>query len=237
MMIYHSLQKLCKKQNFIIEGSMDQTALSHAFQVFPQMRELTLHFCTVLECNEWLESYIKPDMTMTEKSYEHHVQVISNALALARLRGSLVDTVHLSGLQLRPHHVKLSDLMAMSGALQELLSGMRKLRVTQSQSALDLLSQCALDVCQIDLCSLLVNYETLRNLLVINKSSLDSIGFHNVQLSEMPERIPPQLTANLLLKILSQPKDAPTLETICHCVPYGNRNQRLSLEDTAGSTS
>lgn len=80
--------------------------------------------------------------------------------------------------------------MALSRALQGPSSGMRKLQVTQSQLALDLLSQCASDVYQIYLCSLLVNYETLNNILVINKSSLRSIGFHNVQFSEMPENTP-----------------------------------------------
>lgn len=48
-------------------------------------------------------------MTTTEKYYEHHMQVILNALPLARPRGSLVDTVHLSGLYLEPHRVKLPD--------------------------------------------------------------------------------------------------------------------------------
>src|SRR5436853_1328220 len=84
MVIYETLHSVCEEQRNIVDSGVDLKMLSSAFTVLPQLTELSLSFCQTVEEEGWLESYLALDMTMTQKSYEHHVRVVSNAILSAR---------------------------------------------------------------------------------------------------------------------------------------------------------
>jgi hypothetical protein len=232
LVIFLSLQKLCRKQNLIVQSGIDQAALTLAFRAFPCLRELTVHFCTATNQPDWLEYYLNMDMTMTLKSYEHHVRVISEALSYAKSRGSLVDTVHLLGLQIPTSQYDVPDLMSLSVHLKELLSGISCFKVTQSELVLDLLSLCGLGIHEFDMCYMTVDYRTLKRFLTANRSTLSSIGVHNVLISDVPfhEEPLPFLNVDILYTLLNKQGRGRSQETECHCPPR-QWGWRVLLED------
>lgn len=236
--IFTALQKIYRKQNHIIESGMDQAALTLAFRAFSRMKELTVHFCTTIERKDWLEYYMNLDMTMPLKSYEHHVRVLSNALSYARSRGSLVDTVHLSGFQIPRSQYDIADLMSLSSHLRELLSGVFCFKMTQSESSLDLLSRCPLNIVQFDMCYMTVDYRTLRRFLDENRVPLRSIGVHNVLIANVPfhnEELP-YLDIELLRALVNARGGSQTHEMQCSCLPH-RKGWRLLLPDRSAEES
>jgi hypothetical protein len=199
------------------------------------MKELTVHFCTTLERKDWLEYYMNLDMTMPLKSYEHHVRVVSTALSYARSRGSLVDTVHLLGLQIPRSQYDIPDLMSLSGHLRELLSGILCFKMTQSESSLDLLSRCALNIVQFDMCYMTVDYRTLRRFLDANRIPLRSIGVHNVLIANVPfhDEELPFLDVDILRALANAQGGAHSHEIQCNCLPH-QKGWRLLLPDRSG---
>jgi hypothetical protein len=239
MAIFLSLQKICRKQNHIVESGMDQAALTLAFRAFSRMKELTVHFCTTIERKDWLEYYMNLDMTMPLKSYEHHVRVVSNALSYARSRGSQVDTVHLLGLQIPRSQYDIPELMSLSGHLRELLSGVLCFKMTQSESSLDLLSRCSLNIVQFDMCYMTVDYRTLRRFLDENRIALRSIGVHNVLIANVPfhEEKLPYLDIELLRALVNAQGGAQSHETQCNCLPRHNGWRLLLPEEPADQSN
>ena len=73
MVIYEILHNVYEEQHNIVDKGIDLRMLSSAFTALFQLTELSLSFCQTVEEEGWLESYLALDMTMTEKSYEHHV--------------------------------------------------------------------------------------------------------------------------------------------------------------------
>lgn len=203
--IFLSLQKICRKQNHIVGSGIDQAVLTLAFLAFTRMKELTVHFCTTTERKDWLEYYMDLDITMPLKSYEHHIRVVSEALSYARSRGSLVETVHLLGLQIPRSQIDIPDLMSLSGHLRELLSGMLCFKMTQSESSLDLLSRYALNIVQFDMCYMTVDYRTLKHFLDANRIRLRSIGVHDVLIANVPfhEEKLPYLDVEILCRLVN----------------------------------
>jgi hypothetical protein len=221
MTIFLSLQKICKKQTLIIERGLDQEALAMAFRAFPYLRELTMHFCVTMGTTSWLELYVDLAVSVTEKSYAHHLQVILDA-SCARSRWGLsqVNAIHLLGLQVQNgQHFDISELMSLSASLRELMSSTRVFKVTRSDSALDLLSHCELNIEQFDMCETMVNYRTLKRLLTTNRKSICSIGFHNVLVSGMPlqDQTLPFLNVDLLCQLIDSQEGMQGQEAYCHC--------------------
>lgn len=118
MVIYDRLRKICEEQRSIVDSDFDLTALSSALQNLPKIKELKLEFCQPVEKNDWLAPYLDLDMTMPERSYGHHLQVISNAVRIANYTSVSVRTICLSQLQL-PYHDSWQQQY--SGALLEIL--------------------------------------------------------------------------------------------------------------------
>ncbi|KAJ9315767.1 hypothetical protein DTO271D3_4023 [Paecilomyces variotii] len=103
MVIYDRLQKICEEQRGIINTDTDIAVLSSALQKLPKLAELRVDFCRPVQKGDWLQSYLDLDMTMGEKSYEHHLKVVSKAIWIANGSGVPLRTVCLSQLQL-PYH-------------------------------------------------------------------------------------------------------------------------------------
>ncbi|EED22500.1 hypothetical protein TSTA_059980 [Talaromyces stipitatus ATCC 10500] len=212
MAIFQTVQKMCRKQNQILEHNIDQAALSKVLCVFPHLKELTVHFCVPLETKPWLEAYIDLDMNVTEGLYAHHMQVIAQAL-------SDRSSIHLRGFQIQTgHQYEISDLMSLSAHLQELLVGIRSLKMTQSESALELLSQWELNIDQLDMCDMMIDYDTLKRVFSANQPTLRSIGFHNVVVTEVPfEESASQLSVDILSELIGARRGAQGQATYCHC--------------------
>ncbi|KAJ9298524.1 hypothetical protein DTO271G3_3491 [Paecilomyces variotii] len=101
--IYDRLQKICEEQRGIIDCDIDVAVLSSALQKLPKLAELRVDFCQPVEEGDWLEPYLDLDMTLPEKSYEHHLIVVSKAIWIANASGVALRTVCLSQLQLSYH--------------------------------------------------------------------------------------------------------------------------------------
>jgi hypothetical protein len=98
MVIYDALRSVCEEQRSIVDCDVDLTMLSSALAALPQLTELSLCFYeTIGRKQEWLKSYLALDMTMAEKSYEHHIRTVTNAVQSARNSGIFLYAMHLSG--------------------------------------------------------------------------------------------------------------------------------------------
>ncbi|EEA19380.1 hypothetical protein PMAA_001750 [Talaromyces marneffei ATCC 18224] len=167
-----------------------------------------VHFCVPLERKPWLEAYIDLDKDITERLYTHHMQGLDQ-----------VDSIHLRRFQIQAgHQYEILELMSLSAYLQELLVGIRSLKMTQSESALELLSQWDLNIDQLDMCDMMIDYDTLKRFLSVNQPTLRSIGFHNVVVTEVPfEESASQLNVDILSELISARRGAQGQATFCHC--------------------
>jgi hypothetical protein len=97
MTIYHAGHSICEEQCDIVEEDVDLTVLSSVFRAFPQLREVAIHFQLTLGEHDWLESYsyFLGLMSTNEKSYEHYVRMVSNAIQSARQSSLSIDTISL----------------------------------------------------------------------------------------------------------------------------------------------
>lgn len=220
MTIFQTVQKMCRKQSQILENRIDQAALTKGLYVFPNLKELTVHFCVPQERKPWLEAYIDLNTDITEGLYTHHIQVIAQALSDRSKWGlDQVDSIHLRGFQIQTgHQYEISDLMSLSAYLQELLVGVRSLKMTQSDSAMEVLSQCDLNIDEFDMCDMMIEYDTLKRFFSANQPTLRSIGFHNVVVTEVPfEESASQLSVDILSELIGARKRAQGQATYCHC--------------------
>lgn len=156
MVIYDTVRSMCEEQRNIINEGVDLTVLSSVLGALPHLTEVRL-----LE-EDWHVSA----MTMAEKSYEHHVRVVSHAIQSARNSCISRHTISLLGFDL-PYYDPwdIPDLRSLSECLRQLLDCIQILRLTVSNSALKLLSLCTLNLHQLDMCRLVVDYTTLKDFL------------------------------------------------------------------------
>ena len=71
-----------------------------------------------------------------------------------------------------------------------LLEHSQVLRLRGSGFALKLLSHISLDLRQLDICRLVAKYENLRGVLATHRSSIRSIGFHDIKFNgSMGEKV------------------------------------------------
>jgi hypothetical protein len=247
MAIYDSLHSLCREQHEILGSNTDLMTLSCAIRALPKLTAFRLNFCEASVVSnrdpEWAESYLDSDMTMAEKSYEHHIGVAANAIGSARNSGVSIRILHLSGFELSRYSPwrKALNLGTLSASLRGLLDQVQVLRLSYSGFPLELLSRYTLNLCELDMCCLTVKQAALEEFLAANTKSVLSIGFHNVivtsgHLGLTPKRF--KLSPELLCSMLKVAPSSTLYKTAgCECPLFRERGWRLLLRDNLSSRS
>jgi hypothetical protein len=146
----------------------------------------------------------------------------------------------LLGLKLWAHNLRQDYfLKKLSGSLTELLSCVQTLRLAVSHSALEVLSLCALNLRQFDMCSLTANEESLKGFLEGNKKSILSIGCHDVQIIKSNQRDIEisELSSDVLRRMLSVSQSTPCQGDDCGCRRSRQKGWRLVLNRHLQRTS
>ena len=134
---------------------------------------------------DWVKTYLALDMTMEEKSYEHHVQLVSTAMKTVKDRSVSIHTVQLVGLSFiyeDPWHIR--DTRLLTALLAELLENASRLRLLGSHSALGIVSHLKLKLHHLELCSTSVTRHSVETFLRTSINGMQSIAFHDVDLIE-----------------------------------------------------
>jgi hypothetical protein len=203
MVIYETLHDMCKEQRSIVDNGVDLSVLSSTFGVLPRLTEVGLSFCEAIEDDSSLLP-ITLDITIAKDSYEYHLRVVSDAIQSSRNRGVAIHTISLSGFDLPCYYTwEIPDLSTLSESLRKLLGCVQVLRLRHSSSPLELLSHCALDIYQLDMCRMTAKHNALEDFLEMNKRSLRSIGFHDVRIIGSPRlQSLYELSLDMLCKML-----------------------------------
>ena len=221
MIIYDTLHSTCEEQRSIADEGVDYTTLSSVLGALPCLTEVCLRFRWTVRGQERLGRYVHfQHMIMPDRSCQHHIRVVSNALRRAIYSGVRAQAVNLLGFKLWARDVQQDYFLnRLSRPLTELLRFVQILRLTASHSALEVLSLCTLDIHQFDMCSAVVNYEKLEGFLEGNKKSIRSIGFHNVQMIKSSHRDVEisDLSSDVLRCMLSMSQSTPCQAADCGC--------------------
>jgi hypothetical protein len=137
------------------------TVLSSALRALPKLTDISLSFHKMITEKGWLYSYFLGwDLTMVEKSYKHHIRVVSKAIRNTSDMGASIHTISLSGLRLSYYYPwQVVDFnWGLSEPLEELLQLVQVLRLSQSGSPLHLLSYRVMKLRQLDMYHLVVEY-------------------------------------------------------------------------------
>ena len=232
MVIYETLHDVCKEQRSIVDNGVDLSVLSSTFGALPRLTEIGLSFCEAIEDDSSLSPFT-PGMTTAEDSYEYHLRVVSDAIQSSRNRGAAIHTINLSGFDLPYYHAwEVPDLSTLSESLRKLLESIQVLRLSHSSSPLELLSQYALDIYQLDMCCMVAKHNALEDFLEMNKRSLRSIGFHDVKIigSSRLESLS-ELSLDMLCKMLKVSQSAPCRAADCGCLRFRKEGWRVLLND------
>jgi hypothetical protein len=149
--------------------------------------------------------------------------------------GVSIHTICLSGFNL-PYYSpwEVPKRTTLSESLRKLLEFVRILRLGRSNSPLELLSQCALNIHQLDMCRVIAKQSVLKDYLETNRKSLRSIGFHNVRVKmdgpNLPERGLSKLSPGVLCGILKIPPSA-CREADCGCLLLRKEGWRVLLNE------
>jgi hypothetical protein len=165
-----------------------------------------LSFCEVLEDDDCL---LTSDMIIKEEFYKHHLQVVSSAIQSARSVGVAIHTVSLLHFELPYYHSwEQPNLRPLSESLRQLLKNVNVLRLRGvSERVLELLSHCAFDLHQLDMCGVVAPEKVIKDFFETNKKSIRSIGFHDVGilgLNRLDSNTP--LSASMLCCMLGVPQ-------------------------------
>jgi hypothetical protein len=232
MAIYDTLYTICKGQRDIVDNGIDLIVLSSALTALPRLLEVGLCFYKMAKGEDWLFPYLLAwDLTLLEKSHQHHIQVVSNAIRSARNWGAPIHTINLLQLELPYHNPwQVRDLSSLSEALRDLLDFAQVLRLSGSSFPLQLLSHRALDLHQFDMCNLVVEHTALTDFLETNQKSIRSIGFHHVATtgSSQPES---RLSSSILCSMLNVTQSTAFRVADCDCLPFLAEGWRLLLSD------
>ena len=124
-----TVRRTCEEQRKIIDEAMDCTVLSSVFKGLPRPTEVGRHFRMTVKGQKWLELYsCFPRMTTGVKSWEHHTQIVSHAIWIAKYSGVSIQTINLLALNLWASDKRHEG--ALSETLQELLGSVHILRPT-----------------------------------------------------------------------------------------------------------
>ncbi|KAH7364027.1 hypothetical protein BKA65DRAFT_572136 [Rhexocercosporidium sp. MPI-PUGE-AT-0058] len=167
-------------------------------------------------------------MTTAEDSYEYHLRVVSDAIQSSRNRGAAINTVSLSGFNLPYYHEwEVPELSTLLESLGKLLQSVRVIRLSDSSSPLEVLSRCALDIYQLDMCCMEVKYNVLEDFLETNKRYLRSIGFHDVTITESSRLVSP---SGLVLRYALRNDESSTVLIVSSsCLPFRKEGWRMLL--------
>ncbi|OGE47473.1 hypothetical protein PENARI_c043G04352 [Penicillium arizonense] len=159
-------------------------------------------------------------MTLQEKSYEHHIQLVSAALNSAKRYNVSIQTIQLIDLSLPndtpwrrpppPSHMSLAVL------LTDLVEHASSVRLLRSHSALDLLSHAKLNIHQLDLCSINVKRVSLENFLHANAESIRSLSFRDVDVIE-PNRLEGATLTPAYIRSMTDVPVKKTSKLSCQC--------------------
>lgn len=179
MAIYNTVHEICREQHNIVNEGADLVLLS-VLKALPQLKEVRLYFGGVLEDCGWLLQSLTPDM-ISDEFYQHHLYVVASAIRRARTRGVAIHTISLWAFEL-PYYCPwdIPDLSTLSASLRHLLEHIKVLRLSGSKFVLKLLSHCALDLYQLDMCGIEASDTTLTAFLKTNKKTIRSISFYDV---------------------------------------------------------
>lgn len=183
-LVYKTLRRIYAEQRRIIETGKDLNLVSLAFQRLPKLTELSLVFCDTLVQLDWVKSYLVLDMTMEEKSYEHHIQVLLAAMNSAKVCGVSIQTMQLAGLSLPyddPWCTRDTHLLAT--ILIQLVEHVSRLQLIGSHSAFELLSHAKLNIHQLDLCSIYVTRDSVENFLRTNAKSIHTLSVQGAKVT------------------------------------------------------
>lgn len=91
----------CEEQHRIVDEGVDYTVLSSVLGALPRLTEVCLHFRWTVRGQERLGRYVHfQHMIMPDRSCQHHIRVVSNALRRARNSGFRAQAVNLLGFKL-----------------------------------------------------------------------------------------------------------------------------------------
>ncbi|KAG0644948.1 hypothetical protein D0Z07_9341 [Hyphodiscus hymeniophilus] len=233
MVIYETAHSICNEQRNIVDNSTDLSVLSSTLGALPRLTEVGLSFCETIDPdNAQLLSFASV-MISVEYSYEYHIRVISDALQSARRSGVTILTISLSGFDLPYYHTwEVPGLSTLSESLKKLLEFVQILRLTYSNSPLELLSHSALNLHQLDMCHVVSKYNALEDFLGTNKSTIRFIGFHDVEVTSSSQLGHlSKLTSGMLCEMLNVPQSTPCRAVDCGCLLFRKEGWRLLLND------
>lgn len=191
--------------------------LSLAFQRLPKLSELSLDFCEALVDVDWVKTYLALNMTLQEKSYEHHVQLLSTAMKSVKDRSMSIHTVQLVGLSfIYDDPWQIRDTRLLTTLLAELLENTSRLRLLESHSALGIISHLKLKIRQLELCSTNVARDSLETFLRTNINGMQSISFHDVNFTDQIGLTKSRLAPTHLRKTIGI-QATKTSEPSCRC--------------------
>lgn len=228
MKIYHAVHSICEEQHNIVEEGLDIALLSLVLGALPRLKEVGLDFRATLHLKEWLYPYFNV-ISMAEKSHEHHIQVISSAIKKTRECGISINSLSLCGFDILDWQGH--DRRTLSEAIGDLLGYVHTLRLTESPSALELLSHYALKLHQLDMCDLVIQHTALKHFLKANKKSIRAIGFYSVNTFETNWLENTKLSLSAICSMLNVPQSTPAREVDCGCSLFWEEGQRLLLKD------
>jgi hypothetical protein len=227
--IYNTVRDICREQRSIVDEGAD-LLLSSVFFALPLLKEVRLSFCKALEDDDdWL---LSSDMIIKDEFYQHHLQVVTSAIQNARSRGIAIHTISLRGFDLPYFHTwEEPDLSSLSESLRQLLEGIKVLRLRGSECVLKLLSHCALDLHQLDMCRVEAADTVLTDFLEANRKTIQSIGFHRADISTSSPLLTSShlMTARILCSMLSVPQSTPCRADDCGCLRWRNEGSRLVI--------
>lgn len=226
MSVYETLYDICNEQRSIIDEGSD-LILASVFCALPLLKEVELTFCEALQTGNRL---LDDDMFIKKDYHQHHLQVAMSAIQTARQRGVAIHTISLWGLE-RPylHTWEGPDFAAVSETLRRLMENIKTLRLRESDWALELLSEHALGLDEIDMCEATFVDADLRTFLQTNKSTIQSIGFHGVRISKSRCYPSNALTATMLCGMLGVTPSTPCRTVYCGCFGRRREGSRLVL--------
>ena len=104
-----------------------------------------------------------------------------------------------------------------------------------------MLSHCAFDLHQLDMCGVVAPEKVIKDFFETNKKSIRSIGFHDVGILGIPglnrlySKTP--LSASMLCRMLNVPQSTPCRAADCGCIPWWKEGWRLSVGEGCSQLS
>ncbi|KAM3556917.1 hypothetical protein ARSEF4850_005305 [Beauveria asiatica] len=238
MSIYKTVHDICREQRSIIDEGAD-LILSSVFCALPLLKEVRLFFCDALQFDDCL---LKDDIIIEEEYHQHHLQVVTSAIQSARRRGVAIHTISLCEFDLPYFHTwEEPDLTAISETLRRLLESIKVLRLRGSEWVLELLSQHALGLDQIDIRNCEKTEENTKHKLERVMDSMTDANeimrrcqeakWHKRQHNERP-RSPTSLSSDAFHAMARAPGEASVVKMAL--TPPASKRMKVLDEDSAG---